>query len=193
MPTSPCWGYRVTQGLHVTTGTAAIPLLLVKLWTVYPKLFEPCRAAARAAGARPALERGSIAVLVAASVFQLATGLPTSPSGTRGRFCFRTTHYALAWVAIGALLVHIAVKLPVIRDALTADIDDTTHDRPTATGRAADAPRPAAPGCAAAGVAVLTTAGSTVPLAAQGLGLRVRAGEGPQGIPINQTARAAAG
>ena len=38
-PTSPSWGYRVTQGLHVTTGTAAVPLLLVKLWVVYPKLF----------------------------------------------------------------------------------------------------------------------------------------------------------
>lgn len=31
-------GYRVTQGLHVTTGTAAIPLPLVKLWTVFPQL-----------------------------------------------------------------------------------------------------------------------------------------------------------
>ena len=38
-PTSPAWGYRVTQGLHVVTGTAAVPLLLVKLWTVYPRLF----------------------------------------------------------------------------------------------------------------------------------------------------------
>src|SRR4051812_15060253 len=39
-PTSPSWGYRVTQGLHVITGTAAVPLLLVKLWSVYPKLFK---------------------------------------------------------------------------------------------------------------------------------------------------------
>ena len=39
----------------------------------------------------------------------------------------------MAWVVIGALLVHIAVKLPVIRDVLGRDIDDTTHDRPSAT------------------------------------------------------------
>ena len=39
-PTSPGWGYRVNQGLHVITGAAAVPLLLVKLWTVYPLLFR---------------------------------------------------------------------------------------------------------------------------------------------------------
>ncbi len=39
-PTNPSWGYRLNQGLHVASGTAAIPLLLIKLWTVYPKLFE---------------------------------------------------------------------------------------------------------------------------------------------------------
>ena len=33
-PTRPAWGYRVTQGLHVIAGTAAVPLFLVKLWTV---------------------------------------------------------------------------------------------------------------------------------------------------------------
>ena len=33
-PASPVWAYRVTQGLHVATGTASIPLLLVKLWSV---------------------------------------------------------------------------------------------------------------------------------------------------------------
>ena len=39
-PTSPSWGYRLTQGLHVISGVAAIPLLLVKLWSVLP---EPLR------------------------------------------------------------------------------------------------------------------------------------------------------
>ena len=39
-PTSPSWGYRVTQGVHVIAGTAAVPLLLVKLWTVFPKLLS---------------------------------------------------------------------------------------------------------------------------------------------------------
>src|SRR5262245_54139302 len=38
-PTRPVSLYRITQGLHVLSGVAAIPLLLAKLWSVYPKLF----------------------------------------------------------------------------------------------------------------------------------------------------------
>jgi hypothetical protein len=30
LPASPLWGYRVTQGVHVATGMATIPLILVK-------------------------------------------------------------------------------------------------------------------------------------------------------------------
>src|SRR3954451_44307 len=72
-PTSPAWGYRLTQGVHVTAGTAAVPLLLVKLWTVYPRLFRrPDRGTRRLL--LDLLERGSIAVLVAAALFQLASG-----------------------------------------------------------------------------------------------------------------------
>ncbi|MEO8889004.1 MAG: molybdopterin-binding protein, partial [Jatrophihabitantaceae bacterium] len=59
-PATPAWGYRLTQGVHVITGITSIPLLLVKLWAVYPKLFEwpPARSLVHA------LERISIAVLV---------------------------------------------------------------------------------------------------------------------------------
>ena len=73
-PTSPSWGYRVTQGVHVTAGTAAVPLLLVKLWTVFPKLFARPPREVRYLTVH-GLERISIAVLVAASIFQLVTGL----------------------------------------------------------------------------------------------------------------------
>lgn len=38
-PTRPVGLYRITQGLHVISGIAAIPLLVVKLWSVWPKLF----------------------------------------------------------------------------------------------------------------------------------------------------------
>ena len=37
-PARPVWLYRVTQGLHVATGLASIPLLGVKLWAVFPRL-----------------------------------------------------------------------------------------------------------------------------------------------------------
>ena len=113
-PTRPSWGYRVTQGLHVISGTAAVPLFLVKLWTVYPHLFaRPPRDVRRLV--LHLAERVSIAVLVAAAIFQLATGLLNSAQWYPWAFSFRATHYAVAWITIGALVVHIAVKLPVIR------------------------------------------------------------------------------
>jgi len=40
LPPVPVWGYRVTQGLHVAAGLAAIPLLLAKLYAAYPALFQ---------------------------------------------------------------------------------------------------------------------------------------------------------
>jgi hypothetical protein len=190
-PTSPSWGYRVTQGLHVTTGTAAVPLLLVKLWTVYPRLFiRPPKDARRLL--LEVLERGSIAVLVAGAIFQLASGLANSAQWYPWSFSFRTTHYAVAWITVGALVVHIAVKLPIIRGALTSDVEDTTYDRPTATE-----PGPLSRRALlrttwlAAGVAVLATAGSTVPLLRRVSVLGVRSGDGPAGIPVNKSAAAA--
>jgi hypothetical protein len=140
-----------------------------------------------------ALERGSIAVLVASSVFQLATGVANAAQWYPWlSFSFRTVHYALAWVAIGALLVHIAVKLPVIRDVLTSDIDATTHDRPSATEPGALSRRALVrTSFAAAGVAVLATAGNTVPWLRTISVFAVRTGEGPGGVPINKSARAA--
>ncbi|MFC6344965.1 cytochrome b/b6 domain-containing protein, partial [Nocardioides hankookensis] len=163
-PTSPSWGYRVTQGLHVITGTAAVPLLLVKLWSVYPRLFiRPPRDVRKLL--LEVLERGSIAVLVAGAIFQLASGLANSAQWYPWSFSFRSTHYAIAWITIGALVVHIAVKLPIIRGALTSDVEDTTYDRPSATEPGPISRRGLLRTTwLAAGVAVLVTAGSTVPL-----------------------------
>lgn len=192
-PTSPSWGYRVTQGLHVTSGVAAVPLLLVKLWSVLPKLFEslPLRDARRLLLA--VLERGSIGVLVAASVFQLTTGILNAAQWYPWlTFSFRTAHYALAWVAVGAILVHVAVKLPLTRDVLSGDIDATAHDRATATAPGALSRRALVRTTwAAAGVAVLATAGGTVPWLRRVSVFATRTGEGPGGVPINKSAKAA--
>ncbi len=214
-PASPSWGYRVTQGLHVITGTAAVPLLLVKLWTVFPRLFARPGRGVRAL-AVTALERASILALVGSAVFLLVTGLMNSAQWYPWAFSFRSTHYAVAWVAIGSLVVHVAVKLPVIRAALGADVDDTTLDRPRTDGPRTDMPRTDRPGTdgpgtdrpterggglsrrgllrttwAAAGLAVLATAGSTVPLLRKVSVLAVRTGDGPQGLPVNRSAAAA--
>ena len=184
-PTRPTWGYRLTQGLHVASGTAAIPLLLVKLWSVYPKLF-----------ARPprqvrdlvlhGLERVSIAALVAAGIFQLASGIANTAQWYPWDFHFRATHYAVAWVAVGALLVHVAVKLPLIRQALASDPDDGVVPGGGISRRGV-----VRSAYLAAGVAVLATVGSTVPALRRVSVLGVRSGDGPAGIPINKSARAA--
>lgn len=184
-PTRPTWGYRVTQGLHVAAGTGAIPLLLVKLWSVYPKLFaRPPRRMRDLA--LHGLERGSIAVLVAAAVFQLASGLANASQWYPWDFHFRATHYAIGWVAVGALLVHVAVKLPLIREALRIDPDDARIPAGGITRRGV-----VRSAYVAAGVAVLATAGSTVPLLRKVSVLGVRSGDGPAGVPINKSARAA--
>jgi hypothetical protein len=188
-PTSPSWGYRVTQGVHVIAGTAAVPLLLVKLWTVFPKLLARPPREVRDLVVH-GLERVSIAVLVAAAIFQLVTGLANAAQWYPWHFNFRPTHYALAWIAIGALVVHIAVKLPIIRAALTTDVDSTSQDRPTMQSGAGVMTRRGLlrTTWAATGVAVLATAGATVPWLRTVSVLGVRSGEGPQGVPVNHTA-----
>jgi hypothetical protein len=194
VPTEPSWGYRVTQGLHVISGTAAIPLLLVKLWTVFPKLF-----AGLPSFRRPrqllltGLERGSIAVLVASAIFMLASGLLNTTQWYPWSFHFRATHYAVGWVAIGSLIVHIAVKLPVIRTALGEDIESRSQDRPSAEPQSSGLTRRGLVRTAflASGVAVLASAGSTIPLLRKVSVFGVRSGDGPLGIPINKSARAA--
>ncbi len=124
LPTRPVQLYRVTQGLHVIAGTAAVPLLLVKLWTVFPKLFDRFDLGNVRRLALQTAERLSIGALVATAIFQLVTGLLNISHWYPWSFSFRATHYAVAWVVIGALVLHVAVKLPVIRAALTHDVDD---------------------------------------------------------------------
>jgi len=190
-PTWPAWGYRVTQGLHVITGTAAVPLLLVKLWTVYPKLFRRPEKNLRAL-ALDGLEKISILTLVASSVFQLATGLLNTAQWYPWAFSFRASHYALAWVAIGSLVVHIAVKLPIIRRALTSDVESTVDDRPTATEPGVLSRRGLLRTTfLASAVAALAVAGGTVPWLRRVSVFAVRSGEGPQGVPVNKSAAAA--
>lgn len=207
-PTRPVWGYQVTQGLHVLSGIAAIPLLLVKLWAVYPKLFARVPWRDLRALTLHALERASILVLVAAASFQLVVGLANSAQWYPWSFSFRAAHYAGAWIAIGALVVHVAVKLPVIRRAYAGPVDG---DRVADDEAAAGATSGGGPGGAAAvrtdpgprrrtllraallasGVAVLLNAGQTVPWLRKVSVLAVRTGQGPQGVPINRSAEAA--
>lgn len=185
IPTHPAGLYRFTQGLHIVSGTAAIPLLLVKLWSVFPKLFERPPMKMSRELVLHSLERLSIGALVGAAIFQLVSGSLNVVQWYPWDYSFRRTHYAIGWIAIGALLIHIAVKLPVIRQALTTPLDDREHgDDLSRRGLLLTTG-------AATGLAVLLTAGQTVPLLRKVSVFGVRTGSGPQGVPINRTARAA--
>ena len=179
-PSRPVGLYRVTQGVHVATGLACVPLLGAKLWSVYPRLFSwpPARNLAHA------IERASIAVLVAAALFQLVSGILNIARWYAPMpFFFTAGHYWSAWLAIGALLVHIGVKLPIIRQALIgATPDRTVPGGLTRRGLLATVG-------AAAGVITLATVGQTVtPFARVSVLAPRRPRSGPQSLPVNKTA-----
>jgi DMSO/TMAO reductase YedYZ molybdopterin-dependent catalytic subunit len=200
-PASPSWLYRVTQGLHVATGLAAVPLLLVKLWTVYPKLFAwpPAGSPSRV------VSRLSVLVLVGASTMQLLTGLVNIAAWYPWAFFFTTTHYWTGWIAVGAVAVHVAAKAPEIRRGLArrgspAATAGLTGPQATELTAAEDAAETNAVSrrafvlttTLAVGAVTLTTVGQTFsPLARVSvLGPRIP-GVGVQGLPVRQTAERA--
>ncbi|MGI8667687.1 MAG: molybdopterin-dependent oxidoreductase [Jatrophihabitans sp.] len=182
IPAAPYWGYRLTQGLHVITGIACIPLLLLKLWSVFHRLFvwPPVRSVAHS------LERGSIAILVASSGFQLITGLLNIFQFYPWPWGFIKVHYWMSWIIIGSLLLHIAVQLPAIREGLATKV----WPRQPAAGLS----RRGLLIAGGAGVAVVaaTTVGQVIP-ALQPIALLAarQPKKGPLGVPVNRTAMAA--
>ena len=178
LPASPAGLYRVTQGLHVVTGIASIPLLLAKLWSVYPKLFQwpPFTSVAHV------LERLSLVPLIAGAIFQLWSGVANIDLWYPLPFFFPAAHYWVAWITIGALIVHIAAKLATTRAALAPHPDEPAGDR---------FQRRRFLGLAGVGSALLvaTTVGMTVePLQKLALLSPRRPSTGPQGFPVNKAA-----
>jgi len=183
IPAAPYWGYRLTQGVHVITGLCCIPLLLLKLWSVFHRLlvWPPVRSLAHAA------ERGSIAILVAASAFQLFTGLLNILQYYPWSWGFVAVHYWMSWVLIGSLLLHIAVQLPAIRSGLAERVW-------RAPGPAEGLSRRGVLIAGGAGVALVaaSTVGQVIP-ALQPVALLAprQPRDGPLGVPVNRTAVAA--
>ena len=151
--TRPLWLYQVTQGIHITAGILCFPLLLGKLYVVFPDLFQyPPVRSLKKGGAVDLLERGSIALFVGASLVEITIGLLNTFQLYIWPFGFRQVHYALAYVIIGSLAIHIAVKLPVIRrywfkgrmpegePVLASGREDAEIGREMADARAASAP-----------------------------------------------------
>jgi DMSO/TMAO reductase YedYZ molybdopterin-dependent catalytic subunit len=204
-PAKPVWGYRLTQGIHVAVGTATIPLLLVKLWSIYPNLFRfpPVRSI------KHAIERASVAILVSSALVQVTTGFLNVLNWYPFPWYFTTMHRFLGYVLVGSVLLHVGIKLPDIvyglkakvaeADVLTEIPWDENPESHSNAGTLADPPTPgisrrgmlAAAG-AGIGVVVVTTVGQTVtPLEPVGL-LAVRQWtRGPQRVPVNRTAEQA--
>jgi DMSO/TMAO reductase YedYZ molybdopterin-dependent catalytic subunit len=206
-PARPAGLYRVTQGLHVATGIASIPLLLAKLWVVAPRLW------ARPAVTSPAhmVERALLLPLVGGGVFLLVTGVLNTFKWYPWDFFFPRAHYWAAWMTIGGLIAHIGAKAALswrlLRPGRSAgDRSDrsaaTLDGAPDAmailgaelTGRATASDRRWFLSSVGLGAGALTiaTVGQTVgPLR----GLSVLAPRdpavGPQGLPVNRTAAAA--
>ena len=175
----PAGLYRFTQGLHVATGLASIPLLLAKLWTVYPKLFTwpPARSVAHA------VERIMLLPLVGGSLFLLLSGLNNINLSYPYSFAFRAGHYAAAWIVVGALVVHATAKASVVRRAFARGQQEQGPDGTLSRRNLLAA------AFGTAGLVTVVSVGQTFrPLARFALLAPRRPDVGPQGFPVNRTA-----
>lgn len=176
----PAGLYRLTQGIHVATGLASIPLLLAKLWTVYPHFWSwpPLRNVAHG------LERISLLPLVGGSIFMLMTGLANIGLWYPWGFFFPTAHFWAGWITIGALVVHVGAKITITRAVVNGsheeeDVEPAGLSRRGFLGIAA----------ATSGLITLTTVGQTFrPLSRLGVLAPRRPDVGPQGFPVNKSA-----
>lgn len=199
-PPRPAGLYRITQGVHVATGIASIPLLLAKLWVVYPRLWTwpPVRSVAHA------LERASLLPLVGGSVFLLFGGVFSIVRFYPWPFSFPAAHYHAAWITVGALVIHVGAKAGVARSALARPEHEETDRRPIDPDpEPADAYREPIDGGltrrrflgavgAAAGALTLATLGQTVrPLGRLSVLAPRHPSVGPQSFPVNKTAASA--
>jgi DMSO/TMAO reductase YedYZ molybdopterin-dependent catalytic subunit len=134
-PAGPSWLYWVTQGVHVSLGLVLIPIVLAKLWSVLPKLFEwpPARSLTQL------VERASLLLLVGGAVFELVTGVMNIQYFYAWPFGFYQAHYYGAWVFIAAFVVHVAFRLPrmvtalrsrSLRRELRTPLEQTTAEPP---------------------------------------------------------------
>jgi DMSO/TMAO reductase YedYZ molybdopterin-dependent catalytic subunit len=207
-PTSPAWLYALTQGLHVVSGLAAIPLLLAKLWAVIPKLWEWPPVASLA----HALERLSLALLVGGSLFVFFTGVLNIQVYYPWKFGFVAAHYYAAIAFLAALALHVALKLPLVRRTfrergLVRPLrEDLAHTRPEPAAEGTTAPvAPAEPTTTRRGL-LAGVGGASLLLAimagGQSVGGPLRRlavlaprgrdpGPGPNGFQVNKTAAAA--
>ena len=209
-PTHPSWLYAVNQGIHVSLGLALIPAVIVKQWSVMPRLFTwpPARSLAHA------IERLSLIFLVGGIFFEIVTGVLFEEYWVPYHFDFTAAHYYGAWVFFGALVLHTVVKLPKLRrslrtrgslsQVLRTDLEHTVPEPSEDPALEPDSLVPVAPAAPTMSRRALlgVTAGGAVLLGVQGLAQDVggparplafllprgsTAGNGPNDFPVNGT------
>ncbi|MFF3484435.1 molybdopterin-dependent oxidoreductase [Streptomyces sp. NPDC002701] len=203
-PTDPHWLYRLNQGVHVTLGITLVPVLLAKLWSVVPRLFQlpPARSLAHA------LERISLLLLVGGALFEFVTGVLNVQLDYLFPGSFYPLHFYGAWVFIAAFVVHAVLKTPaavrnVRRLREGRAVEAGAEEEPTEAAPSLASPDPAAPTTSRRGALGLVGGGSlllfgttvgqnfdgplrhTAVLAPHG---GADPGSGPGGFQINKTA-----
>ena len=113
VPARPAGLYRITQGVHVAAGIASLPVLLAKLWVIWPRLlsFPPVKRLSHL------VERIGLLPLVGGGIFMIFSGLANIAQWYPWRFGFPAAHYWMAWVVMGALLSHVGAKWAITRQA----------------------------------------------------------------------------
>ena len=192
LPSRPAGLYRISQGLHVATGIASIPLLLAKLWTVYPKLFSwpPFESVAHL------VARISLLPLIGGGLFMLFTGLANINLWYPWAFNFPVAHYWAAWITMGALVVHIGAKFTTTRRVLGRghpnDATPVQQAEPAVDAAVVDRRRFLGTVFGTSALLTLFTVGQTfAPLRKLALLAPRRPDVGPQGFPVNRTAHTA--
>ncbi len=176
----PAGLYRFTQGLHIATGIASVPLLFAKLWSVFPRLFRwplfdsPLHA----------VERLSLLPLIGGSLFMLSTGVANIELWYPWVFFFPAGHYAVSYVVIGALLIHMTSKAATTLRVLRPN---STKTEPSSIG--VDRRRfLRVVGGVSAGLVVSTVGQTAWHLRKVSLLAPRRPDTGTQGFPVNKTA-----
>ena len=197
LPSRPAGLYRLTQGVHVAAGIASVPVLLAKLWLVWPRFvaYPPFRSVAHV------VERIGLFPLVAGGVYMTFSGVADIAQWYPWRFSFTATHFWMAWVTMGAIVAHVGAKWAVARRALArpsrrpalAEADPVlrVEAEPAPDGRRGLSRRGFLGTVAAtSGVLTVTTVGQTLPPLRPLAFLAPRdPRRGPQGYPVNRGAR----
>jgi len=190
VPARPAGLYRFTQGLHVACGIASLPVLLAKLWVVWPRFvsFPPGRRVA------DAVERLGVLALVTGGIFLVFSGVANIAQWYPWRFSFTASHYWTAWITIGAIVAHLGAKAPITRRALRRRVhrpalsaaDPALGLSAEGTSDGLDRRSFLTTVAAASGVLTLVTVGQTLPGFRR---LALLAPRDPAAQPVNRSAR----